>query len=445
LDRVERTGRRRTNECLRTATPTTARSTFAAFHVRNFRLFFTGQLVSQVGNWLTSIALVLLVLHRTGSGLAVGLLTACQFGPILLLGAWTGLIADRSDKRRLLLATQSLEMLQSLALGALAFAHGAPLWAFYVTASAGGLMLAFDMPARRAFVAELVPAEQVHNAVTLNSALMTGSRVVGPALAGLLVTTAGFGWAFTIDALSYLAVLVCLWRMRPGELRRPPAARRARGQVRAGLRYVRAVPDLWIPLVIMAVVGTLTFNFSVVVPLFVERTLGGTDATYTLLFSVLSLGSLAGALAATHRRSVGIRTIAGTSAGFGAMFLLAASPNLATAFPAALVLGVASVSFMTLSTALVQVRADPRMRGRVIAIQSMVIMGSTPIGGPLLGAISDAFGGRAGLAVGGLAAAGAAIWGFRAGHRLATTEAVATGAEEPHAELFEEASGINTV
>lgn len=426
---------------LRTAT----RTTFGAFGVRNFRLFFTGQLISQIGNWLTSVALVLLVLHRTGSGLAVGILTASQFGPILLLGAWTGLIADRSDKRRLLIVTQSLEMGQSFALGALAFAHDAPLWAFYAAALAGGLMLAFDMPVRRAFVAELVPEGQVQNAVTLNSALMTGSRVVGPALAGLLVTTAGYGWAFTLDALSYVAVLVCLWRMRPDELRRPPATRRARGQIRAGLRYVRSVPDLWVPLVMMTVVGTLTFNFTVVVPLFVLHTLHGSDATYTLLFSILSLGSLVGALAAAQRPSVGIRTIAGASAGFGAaMFLLGGSPNLPTAFPAAFVLGIGSVTFMTLSTALVQVRADPGMRGRVIALQSMVLMGTTPIGGPLLGWVCDAFGSRAGLAVGGLAAVGAAAWGFRATRRLQTTEAVDTGAEHPHAELFEEATGINT-
>jgi MFS family permease len=432
---------RPTRQSLRTAT----RTTFSAFGVRNFRLFFTGQLISQVGNWLTSVALVLLVLHRTGSGLAVGILTASQFGPILLLGAWTGLIADRSDKRRLLLVTQTLEMLQSFTLGALAFAHNAPLWTFYAASLAGGLMLAFDMPVRRSFVAELVPEGQVHNAVTLNSALMTGSRIVGPALAGLLVSTAGYGSAFTIDAVSYLAVLVCLWRMRPDELRRPPATPRARGQVRAGLRYVQSVPDLRVPLIMMTIVGTLTFNFTVVVPLFVLHTLHGTDATYTLLFSVLSLGSLVGALAAANRRSVGIRTIAGASAGFGvAMFLLAGSPSLATAFPAAFILGIGSVTFMTLSTALVQVRADPGMRGRVIALQSMVLMGSTPIGGPLLGWVCDAVGSRMGLVVGGLAAVGAAAWGFRANRRLRTTECLATGAEDPHAELFEEASGIGT-
>src|SRR3954454_2915308 len=180
---------------------------FHSLWVRNFRLFFIGQLISNSGNWLTMVGLVLLVLHRTNRGLAVGLLTACQFGPILLLSPWAGVIADRSNKRRLLLLTQSLEMAQSFVLGALAFMHHAPIWSFYATALAGGTMLAFDNPVRRSFVTEMVPAADVPNAVTLYSALVNVSRIFGPALAGLLVVTVGFGWAFVIDALSYVAVL----------------------------------------------------------------------------------------------------------------------------------------------------------------------------------------------------------------------------------------------
>jgi MFS family permease len=258
-------------------------ATFRSLRVRNFRLFFVGQLVSQVGNWLTSIALILLVLHLTGSGFAIGLLTACQFGPILVLGAWAGLVADRSNKRTLLLTTQSLQMCQSFALAALAFMPHPPVAGLYLTALAGGFLLAFDNPTRRAFVPEMVPEEQVQNAVSLNSALMTSARIFGPAMAGLLAVTVGFGWCFAIDGASYVAVLAALWMMRTSELCQPPRTVRARGQVRAGLRYVREVPDLWIPLAMMALVGTLTFNFSVVIPLFVERTLHGSDSTYTLL------------------------------------------------------------------------------------------------------------------------------------------------------------------
>jgi MFS family permease len=325
---------------------------------------------------------------------------------------WTGLVADRSNKRRLLLTTQSLQMVQSFALATLAFMHEAPLWAFYVTALFGGIFLAFDNPARRAFVPEMVPEDLMQNAVTLNSALMTSARVFGPALAGLLVVTTGFGWCFTLDAISYIAVLVALWMMRPSELRPPPITQRAKGQVRAGLHYVRHQSDLWVPMVMMTIVGTLTFNFSVVIPLFVEKTLHGSDATYTLLYAVLSVGSVIGALGAARAQRIEVRHIVLSAFAFGvSMLLFAASPTLLTSFPVALVVGLASVAFLTTSTAIVQVRSAPEMRGRVLALQAMVFIGSTPIGGPIIGAVCDAFGARAGLVLGGVAAIGAAAYG----------------------------------
>lgn len=398
-----------------------ARSTFSSLAIRNFRLFFTGQLISQVGNWLTTVALTLLVLHRTHSGLAVGLLVACQFAPLLVLGSWAGLVADRADKRRLLLATQALEMGQSALLAALAFVHGAPLLAFYATALAGGFILAFDNPARRSFVPEMVPERQVQNAVSLNSALMNGSRIVGPALAGLLIVTVGYGWGFAGDAASYLAVLVALGMIRPAQLHRAPVAPRGRGQVREGLRYVRRTPELFLPLAMLAIIGTLTFNFSVVMPLLVERTLHGSDASFTLMYSVLSTGALLGALGAARRKTVDIRMVVVAAAGFGAaMLVFGAVPSLAAGFLVAGAVGFTSVSFMTLSTAIVQVRAHPAMRGRVIALQSILLLGTTPFGGPLLGLICDAFGPRAGVALGGLAALAAAGLGFLAGRRVTT-------------------------
>ncbi len=390
-----------------------SRRTFLALSIRNFRLFFIGQSISQIGNWLTAVAAILLVLHQTNSGLAVGIMTACQFGPILVLGPWAGLLADRRDKRMILMVNQALEMVQSLALAALAFLPVTPLPAFYAVALAGGIIFAIGTPARRAFVAELVPPEQIHNAVTLHSALMTGSRVVGPALAGVLITTVGFGWAFVVDAVSYLAVLECLRRMKPEELRRPRTTGRSKGQLRAGVAYIRSVPELRVPLIMMTAIGTLTFNFPVVLPLFIQQDLHGGDVAYTMTYSVLSLGSLLAALAAAHRGTVDLQTIVRTSAVFGlTMFALAAAPNLAAALPVALALGAASLMFMTLSTALVQLRADPAMRGRVLALQSMVFLGSTPVGGPVLGAICDAFGARSGLVVGGAAALAAALWGY---------------------------------
>jgi MFS family permease len=381
-------------------------STFRSLGVRNFRLFFVGQLISQVGNWLTLIAQTLLILKLTNSGLAVGLLAATQFGPVLVLGPFAGLIADRSDKRKLLLIVQSLAMVESFTLAVLAFLPHPPIAGIFLTALFGGVTVAFDNPTRRAFVVEMVPDEDVHNAVSLNSALMTSSRIVGPALAGLLITTVGYGWCFGVDGVSYIAVLVALWRMNSAELRPPPVARRGRGQVREGLRYVRRVPDLWVPLVVMAVIGTLTFNFQVVIPLFVKRTLHGTDGTFTLLYAVLSLGSFAGALASARRKTISVRQIVVAAAAFGvADCLFAVAPGLRGAFPMAFLVGVTSISFMTAS-------ANPEMRGRVLALQAMVFLGSTPIGGPIMGGVSDRWGARSALMVGGVAALLAAGWGF---------------------------------
>lgn len=392
-----------------------ASDTFRALHVRNFRLFFAGQLVSQTGTWLTMLAQTLLVLRLTRSGVAIGVLTACLFLPVLLLGAWAGSVADRSDKRRLLMRAQTAAMVQSFALAAVVFTGHATLTTLYALALVQGVITAFDNPARRAFVVEMVPEDMVANAVSLNSAVMTGSRVVGPAAAGALVVTVGFGWTFLLDGVSYLAVLYGLWAMRTAELRPSQRAARGRGQVREGLRYVRSQPDLMVPLVMMAAIGTFAFNFQVTIPLLVTGPLGGGEGTFTLLFSVLSLGSLVGALWTARRTEVTNHQIVVAAAAFGmTMFGLALAPTLWTAFPVAIALGMASIAFMTASTAIVQLRAAPELRGRVLALQAMVFLGSTPIGGPIVGAVSDAFGPRSGIALGGLSCLGAAAWAHRA-------------------------------
>lgn len=397
---------------------TAARDTFRSLHVRNFRLFFSGQLISQTGTWLTMVAQTLLVLKLTDSGVAIGLLTAFQFGPVLLLGAWAGSVADRSDKRLLLIRTQAAAMVQSLALAAVVLSGHETVAIIYALALVQGTITAFDNPARRAFVVEMVPKDMVANAVSLNSTVMTGSRIVGPAAAGLLVITVGFGWAFLIDGLSYLAVIYGLYLMRSEELDPSTPTPKAKGQVRAGLRYVRSKPDLFVPLVMMAAIGTFAFNFQVVVPLLVTGPLGGGDSTFTLLFSVLSLGSMLGALWTARRTEVSGEQIIVAAAGFGVtMLLLAVSPGLWFAFPAAVLLGIASIAFMTTSTAIVQMRAAPEYRGRVLALQAMVFLGSTPFGGPTVGWISDTLGPRAGVAVGGIACLGAAAWAQRAMRR----------------------------
>ncbi len=281
--------------------------TFLALRNRNFRLFFIGQMISNTGNWLTNVALTLFALETVGKGVAVGFLAACQYGPILLLSAWAGAIADRSDKRLLLLRTQSLAMVQSVGLAILAFMPHPPLAGLYGLAIAGGILLAFDNPLRRSFVNEMVPAEDIPNAVVLYSTIVNVSRIFGPALAGLLVITVGYGWCFTVDAFTYLAVLHCLTIMRPEELHRQPYKPRVKGEIREGLRYVRSMPVLWISFSMLAAIGTLAYNFSVTLPLFVTGPLHSTKSAFTIIYSIFSLGSVASALIVASRGLVGIR------------------------------------------------------------------------------------------------------------------------------------------
>lgn len=403
-------------------------ATFASLRVRNFRLFFIGQGISQIGTWLNMIAQTLLVLRLTDSGIALGLLTATQFGPVLLFGAWAGLVADRSDKRRLLVHLQTLSVVQGVAMAALAMMDAPPLVGIYLLAFASGLITAFDNPARRSFVVEMVPEDQVTNAVSLNSALMTGARVVGPAVAGLLVVTLGFAWTFLLGGLSRFAVIRGLTLMRTEELRPAPLLERAKGQIREGLRYTASVPKLWLPLVMVAIVGTLAFNFQVVFPLFVRDDLGQSPSAFTLLYSVVSLGSFAGALAVARRTSTTVRFVAASSIAFGlAMVLLAVAPNAGVAYVVGPLIGISSIAFMTSSTALVQVEAIPEMRGRVLALQAMVFLGSTPIGGPIVGWVAEEFGARWSIGLGAAACLLAGAWGLGAEARGAERKRTSAG------------------
>lgn len=398
-------------------------STLRSFQIRNFRLFFGGQLVSQVGNWLTLIAQTLFVLHLTdNNAVAVGVLTACQFLPVLVLGAWAGLVADRTDKRTLLLWVQVFAMVQSFAMAALAFTGDPPLLAIYAVAMAGGVATAFDNPARRSFVVEMVPSTHVQNAVSLNSALMTSARVIGPPIAGLLIVTAGYGWCFAIDGITYVAVLFAYWWMNTDEIVKTDAAPQAKGQIREGLRYVHSEVDLWVPLVMTAIIGTFAMNFPVVFPLFVKENLGGSDTTFTILYAVVALGSLAAALITARRTSMSHADVIRGSLWFGvSLVVLALSPSLATTFPASLFLGFASILVITTTTAMVQLNTTPVMRGRVLALQAMVLLGSTPIGGPILGVVCEEFGARVGFLVGAVACFVAAAWGAAAVRRAAET------------------------
>ncbi|NLD77539.1 MAG: MFS transporter [Acidimicrobiales bacterium] len=407
---------------------TASAETFRSLRSRNFRLFFTGQLISQTGKWVSMVAQTLLVLSMTSSGIALGLLTAFQFGPVLVLGAWAGAVADRADKQRLLIVMQSLAMVQSFALGAIVLLGWHSLALIYALALVQGVITSFDNPARRAFVVEMVPDDDLPNAVSLNSAVMTGARVLGPAVAGALVVTVGYGWSFVIGSVSYVGVLAGLVMMRPAELNRAAPTPKGKGQVRAGLRYVAANRRLLVPIAMMAAIGTFAYNFSVSMPLLVEGPLGGGATSFTLLFSVVSLGSLIGALSTARRKSVTGHHVVVGATGFGAsLLLLSVAPNLTIAYVVGFGLGLASILFLTSSTATVQLLADAEYRGRVLALQSMVFLGSAPIGGPLVGWVADVAGPRAAVAMGGVACLAAAALGQRALRERPSSRLVDTG------------------
>jgi MFS family permease len=377
--------------------------TFQSLATYNFRLFFMGQLISNTGNQLTNVALILFVLQLAHSGLAVGALVACQFGPLVVLSAWAGAVADRTDKRRALLVTQSLEMAQSTALAVLAFLPHPPLVVLYALAFAGGVLLAFDNPLRRSFVPEMVSKDDLPNAVVLYSTIVASSQVSGPALAGALVATVGFGWCFALDAVTYFAVITCLILMRERELfRRPPKARTGR-EVREGLAYVASVPRLWISFAMFACVGLFSFNLRVALPLLVTRSLHGTAVTFALLYATMSSGAVVGTLVVAHKRLVELRhVIVGALALGCAMLLLSVMPSVHAAVLAAFFVGAATVIYMTASTTIAQIDTRRDMHGRVLALQTALIGGTALVGGPVVGQIADLAGGRAPIAVGGV-------------------------------------------
>jgi len=406
--------------------------TFRSLRQRNFRLFFVGQVISQAGTWVQSVALVWLVLTLTHSGVALGVTTALQFLPVLLLGPWGGLAADRFDNRRLLIVSQTLAGLQALAMGALVLAGVISVPLIYALTLVFGLITALDNPVRRSFVVDLVDSADVPNAVGLNSALMTGSRVVGPALAGVLIAGVGVGWCFVVNALSYVAVLVALGRMDPAGFRRAERGARARGQLREGFAYVWRTPQLRLPILLVAVIGTFAFNYPVLLPLLAERTLHGNASTFTMLYSTMSVGSLAGALMVARRTRVGGRWLArGALAFAAALGLLAVSPTLPLALAATIPVGFAGIMVLSGSNSALQLHARPDMRGRVNALFSVVFLGSTPVGGPVAGWVAEHFGVRAGLGLGAVATAlagAAALTFIRRLHAASAPEDLAPAA-----------------
>jgi MFS family permease len=388
------------------------RQTFAALANRNFRRYFGGQAISLIGTWMQSVAQSWLVLELTGSGTALGVVVALQTLPVLLLGPYGGVVADRVDKRRLMIVLQSMMGVLALVLGLLTVTHVVTLWEVYLLAFLLGLNNCFENPARQSFVLEMVGPAHLRNAVSLNSTMVNAARAIGPAVAGVIIAVGGIGICFLLNAVSFVAVVTSLLRLDVAALQPSTPAPRRSGQLREGLRYVRHTPTLGVPLAMMALVGCLAYEFQVVLPVVASRTFDGGSQTYGFMTAAMGLGAVGGGLWVAARGRTGVRALAVSSAAFGVLIgIAAAAPVLWVELIALACVGAASVGFLAKGNSTLQLEAEPSMRGRVMALWSVAFMGSTPIGGPIAGAIAETFGGRAGLVLGAAACLVAAALG----------------------------------
>lgn len=388
---------------------------FRSFAVANYRFWFAGAIVSNIGTWMQRIAQDWLVLTQLtdDDATAVGVTMALQFGPQLVLLPLTGLAADRIDRRKLLILTQITMAALAFGMAAITLSGVATLWMVYAFALGLGIAAAFDAPARQAFVSELVPTRYLGNAVALNSASFNAARLVGPAVAGLLVAAVGVGWVFLINAVTFGAVLVSLGLLRTEQFTRFTRPPRAPGQLLAGFRYVRRRPDILLVLTMIAILGTIGFNFAIFISAMARIEFDEGAGEFGLLSSVIAIGSVTGALLSARRERPRLRTITLASAGFGASLGAAALMPDSVSFGVALVfVGFAGLTTMTTANAYVQTTTAPDMRGRVMALYLSIFMGGTVIGAPLLGWVADAAGPRWSVGVGaasGLVAAAIAV------------------------------------
>lgn len=384
-------------------TATTARAaTFRSLRERNARLFFSGLLVSNVGTWVQFTALALLVDDLTGSTTAIGILTALQFGPLLVLGAYAGAVADQFDRRRLAMLTQSGMALQALALAVFDLTGTINVGIIYVLTLVLGVVNAFDNPARRGFVTELVEPALIANAVSLNTAVMTGSRIFGPAITAVLLRPVGTGWLFSMNALSFVAIVGSLFALDESKLFRAPRVARGGTPVRDGLRYVRRTPVMFATFVVFTIVSTFGFNYNVSLPRMADE-IWGAEYWFGWVLTVISVGSMTGSLFTAGREFVTIRWMVGNGLllGLGGL-ALAWSPNIAVAMLVSVPLGLGGAGFVTSMNAITQQECPPEMRGRIMSLTAVAFLGSYPIGGPITGLVGDYIGLEWSLAYGAL-------------------------------------------
>lgn len=380
------------------------RTAFSSLTIPNFRLYFIGQAISLVGTWMQMVAQAWLVLELTGSATMVGLVVAVQTLPVLVVGPYGGLVADRAEKRRLLVILQLVMGCLALALAIPTLLGTVQLWQVFILAALLGTTDSFEKPTRQAFIVEIVGPEAVRNAVSLNSVMVNGARVLGPAVAGLLIAAGGTGLCFLINAISYLPVAALLLAMRTDDLRPGPRQEPERGQVRAGFAYVRRTPQLAVPLLMMAIMGCLTYEFPVSLPYLAKSGFGGDSRTYGFMTAAMGLGAVLGGLYVAARGRTGIGALVRASVIFGAVVLATAlAPTVEVALVCLVAVGAASVQVMAQGNTTMQLASLPHMRGRVMALWLVAFLGTTPVGGPAVGWVANTLGARWGLVLGALA------------------------------------------
>ena len=392
--------------------------TFASFRIRNFRLYYFGQSLSLSGTWAQTIAMSWLVLKLTHSGTQLGLVLAVTFLPMLVFGVWGGVITDRFNKRHILYCTQIAQAILALLLGLLVVTKNIDLWMIYVLASALGFTMVIDTPTRQTFVMEMVGRENLKNAVTLNSTMVNMARIIGPSIAGVLIATVGIGPCFLINSASFAAVLIALFAMNADELHTVPPVPREKGQIRAGLSYVWSEPALKATLIMMFIIGTFAYEFPVIMPLFATVSLHGNATTYSAMTVAMGIGAVVGGLYTAGKGITKSGTLSRVAFMFGCSILfIAIMPNLLLTFIVLVLVGALSVLFISLGNTTLQLTSKPNMRGRVMALWSIAFLGTTPIGGPIIGAIADHTNPRIGLVVGGASALIAAGLGMVIGNQ----------------------------
>jgi len=386
--------------------------TFSSLYVRNYRLYYIGQIISTSGTFMQSVAQAWLVLKLTNSGTALGITSALQYVPILVLGPYGGVIADRFSKRRILYFTQSISGILALILGTLVATNFVQVWMVYILAFCLGMVNVFDNPTRQTFYIELVGSDNLRNAVTLYSTLVNLARIIGPALAAVLIAVFGLAPCFMINGVSYIAVVIMIMMMRASELIITPPVPRAKGQIQEGFKYVISTPLIGSTLLMMALIGTFTYEFQVSLPLIAQFTFHGNASSYALLTGSMGFGAAFGGISFASRKGIDPNKVIIASLLFGLAVLAAAfMPSLLLTGLALVFVGITSINFSSIGNSMLQLESSPQMRGRVMSFWSIAFLGSTTIGGPIVGWFAEAAGARWGLALGGIAALIAAALG----------------------------------